>query len=74
MEYFGNEYDFPITQNKELPLIPSERRQYEEKIKEANKRADETFGCVMRKVNGLIVRATYLSTEQKERLIEELLR
>lgn len=59
---------------KELPLLNSERKAYEEKIKEAKKRADETYGCVMRKVNGLIIRATYLTTEQKQLLIEELLR
>lgn len=60
--------------SKELPMLNSERKELREKIKEANKRADETYGCVIRKVNGLIIRATYLSTEQKERLIEELLR
>lgn len=60
--------------SKELPLLNSERKELNEKIKEAKKRADETYGCVMRKVNGLIIRATYLTTEQKERLIEELLK
>jgi len=60
--------------SKELPLLNSERRAYEEKIKEQKKRADEVYGCVMRKVNGIIVRSDFLTTEQKERLIAELLK
>lgn len=69
MEYFGNEYDHPINHNTELPLLNSERKAYEEKIKEQKKRADEIYGCVLRKVNGIIVLSDYLTTEQKERLL-----
>lgn len=60
--------------NEYTPLLPSERRHYEEKIKEANKRADEVYGCVLRKVNGLVNRALYLTDEQKRKLLEDLLR
>lgn len=58
----------------DLPLVPSERRQLKDKIKEQKKRADEIYGCLMRKVNGIIIRADYLTTEQKSKLIEELLK
>ena len=74
MEYFGNDYDYPIMPTKDTALLPSERRQYEEKIKEANKRADEVYGCVLRKVNGLVNRALYLTDHQKRKLLEDLLR
>ena len=58
--------------NAELPVLNSERKAYLEQIKEANKRADEVYGVCHRKFMGIVMRALFLTTEQKEKLAEEI--
>ena len=60
--------------DKELPLLPSTIREWKEKVTIEKNRADQTYGCVMRKVNGAIIRADYLTTDQKEKLIAEIIK
>lgn len=62
-----------MAKDKELPMLNSEKKELLERIKVEKNRADQVFGCVMRKVNGVVIRADYLTTEQKERLIAQLL-
>lgn len=59
--------------DKKLPLLNSERKELLQRIKDAENRADTIFGAVTRKHNSIIVRADYLTTEQKERLLTQIL-
>jgi len=61
------------TESLELPLLNSERKELLQRIKDAENKADTIFGAVTRKHNSIIVRAKYLTTEQKEMLLAEIL-
>jgi len=56
----------------ELPLLNSERKELLQRIKDSENKADTIFGAVTRKHNSIIVRAKYLTTEQKEMLLAEI--
>lgn len=58
--------------NKKEEMLPSTERQWKEKVKAAKNKADEVYGVCHRKFTGIVMRATYLTTEQKEKLVEDL--
>ncbi len=60
--------------DKELPLLPSTIKEWKEKVQVEKNRADQVYGCVMRKVNGIIIRSDFLTEDQKSKLIAELLK
>jgi len=62
-----------MSKDKTPPLLNSEKKELLQRITDANNRADTIFGCVTRKHNSIIVRADYLTTEQKERLLAEIM-
>lgn len=62
-----------MPKSKDLPLLNSERKELLQRIKDAENRADTIFGAVTRKHNSIIIRAKYLTTEQKEKLLSEIL-
>lgn len=62
-----------MPKSKDLPLLNSERKELLQRIKDAESRADTIFGAVTRKHNSIIVRADYLTTEQKEKLLAQIL-
>lgn len=63
-----------MSKKTDLPLLPSERKELTDKIKQEKNRADTIYECCMRNIRGKIVRAEYLTTDLKEKLIEELLK
>lgn len=63
-----------MSKKTDLPLLPSERKELIDKIKQEKNRADTIYAALMRKINGIIVRSVDLTTEQKESLITELLK
>lgn len=56
--------------SKELPLLNSERKELLQRITDANNRADTVHGVCTRKFMGLVMRADFLTVEQKEKLAE----
>jgi hypothetical protein len=63
-----------VAKNKELPLLPSTVKEWKEKVTVEKNRADQIYGVCHRKFNSIILRADYLTVEQKEKLIEELMK
>lgn len=59
-----------MPKNKDLPLLNSERKELLQRIKDAESRADTIHGVVTRKFMGLVMRADFLTIEQKEKLAE----
>lgn len=59
-----------MAKDKALPLLNSERKELLQRITDANNRADMIHGACTRKFMGLVMRADFLTTEQKEKLAE----
>lgn len=55
--------------SKDLPLLPSERKQYEYKIKELKNERDQIYACALRKVNSTITTCKILTEAQKIELL-----
>lgn len=66
--------EYEMTKKSDLPLLPSERKELTDQIKQEKNRADTIYAALMRKINGIIVRSIDLTTKQKETLITELLK
>lgn len=58
----------------DLPLLPSERRQYEMKIRDAVNHADAQWNAALRYVNRIVLEADYLTNEQKDLILESVWR
>lgn len=56
----------------ELPLLPSERRRYEMKIREAVNHADSQWNASLRRVNRIVLECDFLDNAQKDALLELL--
>jgi hypothetical protein len=54
----------------ELPLLNSERYALNEKVKEANNRADAAYASALRFVTSIINQSDYLDTNQKILLLQ----
>ena len=56
----------------DLPLLPSERRQYEMKIREAVNHADAQFHAALRYVNRIVLEDQFLTNADKDRLLSKI--
>lgn len=61
-----------VCETNPLPLLPSERRAYEMKIREAVNHADAQWNAALRYVNRIVLEADYLTNEQREKLLETM--
>ena len=55
-------------------MMPSEKNELLEKIKQAEHKATEQFALGLRKALGVVNRADYLTEEQKQKLAEDFLK
>ena len=61
-----------VTQMNDLPLLPSERRELHERIKEANQRFDLAYSQACSKFTRIINTDESLTLEQKTNILERL--
>lgn len=59
-----------MSREKASPLLNSERKDLLQRITDANNRADTIHGVCTRKFMGLVMRADFLTVDQKEKLAE----
>ena len=57
---------------RDLPLLPSERRELHERIKEANQRFDLAYSQACSKFTSIINTDESLTLEQKTNILEKL--
>lgn len=53
-------------------LMPSEKKCLMDKIQKLKQEKDALYAATLRRVNGIIVTANYLTTEQKTMLLESV--
>ena len=53
----------------DLPLLPSERKDLENKVKEANQRAETIYAATLRKVTAIINNHESLTAEQRDSIL-----
>lgn len=58
-----------MAKNKDLSMLPSERKELTDKIEKLRQEKDQLYAAVLRKVNGIIVRSDVLTQEQKTNLL-----
>lgn len=56
--------------NTELEMLPSERKQYHDKIKQLIEERNTAYGCALRKTTSLINQAEWINTEMKIKLLD----
>lgn len=61
-----------VTQMNDLPLLPSERRELHERIKEANQRFDLAYSQACSKFTNIINTDESLTLEQKQNILDRL--
>jgi hypothetical protein len=61
-----------MAKEKILPMLNSERKELLDKIQKLKQEKDALYAATLRRVNGIVVTAPYLSTEAKTMLLESI--
>lgn len=61
-----------MAKDKNLPMLNSERKEWQTKVTELTKEKDQIYSAALRKFNSIIIKAEYLTIAQREQLLEQL--
>ena len=61
-----------MTDKKELPMLNSERKEWVQKLRDADTKAQDAYNAALRFVNRIVLEADYLTTEQKTLILDSI--
>ena len=55
-----------------LPMLNSERKEWVQKLRDADTKAQDAYNAALRFVNRIVLEADYLTTEQKTLILDSI--
>lgn len=56
----------------DLPMLNSERKEWVQKLRDADTKAQDAYTAALRFVNRIVLEADYLTTEQKTLILDSI--